>query len=110
MTSLRARFLVVVLLGPGDSSLAGRDLDTAEGESTRRLSIGARRVWMGGKELFPEEMLPRDCVLKACAKEGRDCGTCVVMLPWLTAMVGEMMGKGDTRGEEWEIMGPRGQW
>jgi hypothetical protein len=48
-----------------------------------------RRDWIGGKELFPEEILPSDGVLKACAKDGRDCGMWVAMLPWLIAMVNE---------------------
>ena len=47
---------------------------------------------MGGKELFPEEILPKDGVLKACAKEGRDCGTWVAMEGWLTDMDGNGNG------------------
>jgi hypothetical protein len=48
-------------------------MGAVEGGSPRRLSMEVRRDWMGGKELF-EEILPKDEVLNACAKEGSDCG------------------------------------
>jgi hypothetical protein len=54
---------------------------------------------MGGKELFPEEILPKEGVLKACAKEGRDCGTCVAMVGWLTDMVGNERWEKEERDE-----------
>lgn len=37
-------------------------------------------MWMGGRELLPEDMLFKVGALKACAKEGRDCGMWVVMM------------------------------
>lgn len=45
--------------------------------------------------MFPEEIEPKDGVLKACAKEGRDCGICVAKLPWLTDILDN-----ERRGEE----------
>jgi hypothetical protein len=57
---------------------------------------------MGGSELLPEEMLPNEGALKAWANEGRDCGMCVAMLPWLTAI---WVGKRTQREE----MGTKGK-
>lgn len=118
VTSLRDRFLGFVF-GAALSSLLG----LLDGVLTRRCSIGGRRVWMGGRELLLEEMLPRDCVLKAWAKEGRDCGTCVAMLAWLTAMdvdscnfrddddgEGRRIGVGDVVGGEEDDFDVVEQW
>jgi hypothetical protein len=53
------------------------------------------RACMGGRALFPDEILLKEWLLKAWAKDGNDWGACVVMLAWLTDMATET---GDTDG------------
>jgi len=83
------------------SSLEGRERVWTEGEWTRRFSIEMGRVWIGGNELLPDEMLPNEGALKACAKDGRDCGMCVAMLPWLTDISQTGRGKKRTQTKKW---------
>lgn len=58
-----------------------RERDWPWGDFARREWEGGERVCIGGRELLPEDMLPRGgSALKAWAKEGRECGACVVMV------------------------------
>jgi hypothetical protein len=62
------------------SSLGFRDREGGGGDFARLEEEGGEREWMGGRELLPEDMLPREGSLKACAKEGREWGAWVVMV------------------------------
>jgi hypothetical protein len=76
VASARVRFL------PEDLEV---DFSSAEGREEDRLtrfgSSEDERVLIGGKALFPDDMLPKEVALKACAKEGNDWGTWVAMEP-----------------------------
>lgn len=63
VTSVRERFLPLNLMG--FSTLDWREGICPEGELTRRMSVEAGRVWMGGSELLPVDMLFKEGVLKA---------------------------------------------
>jgi hypothetical protein len=73
--SVRERFLPATL----SSSLGFRERGWPWGDLARLDREGGERVCIGGRELLPEDMLPSDGSLKACAKLGRECGAWVVM-------------------------------
>lgn len=66
-------------------SLRERFRDRIFGGGVKTTRRAGRRVWMGGRELLDAD---QEGLLKACAKEGRDCWTWVTTAAWLAAMVG----------------------
>lgn len=65
------------------------------------LSEEERRVWMGGNALLDVDILPKDDVLNAWAKDGRDCVTWVAtVLLWLADIGAREREEGCTKRKE----------